>query len=881
MINIKDFVAENSIKTGRTTSVPKRFLAGLIALHLGEKAGTIFEHFVEAYKTNNTYRKSFDEFLNENFVLGKAKKVVEMNSEKYKDSYIHFDYPFSNTLNNGLRLIKDYLNIESIQDLAEDTLYRLTTIRCNEFNNFLNSRETNEINCGINQNVFDFVIARECLLKQESKSNDQIARSFFDLLLYGELLPLVINNIKEENTEKCFRTIKSLSLSDLDNRFSLNEIKDLELIDLNELYFHIGGNIKLLVNIINYYSEITEDVIPVFFENYLKTMDPENKEIVRRRETETLQAIGDTYGVTRERIRQIEEVELVKFQNFYANNFSSETKDLIFVFPKVSRVFSINTYEKQLGKDNDIFRNFFKSLKYPSGAKYYEVFDAVLESDSVYSFFLRIADEVLGDYFKKSDLDEKITLCLESLESYGFSKEVLLAYINNSYKDKKTAYVKHGNRLSRVAQTRIILENNFDDGFHYSDIKDIEEFNKIAVEEFGDVVFTEADINSANKHTIQAVVERADVRLVGRGTYVHVSKAPILEQEIVDKIVEYINSKNCPIPYSDLFETFKDELVAVGIMNKYALQGALSPYHGGLFAGKRDYVTPIENQSTLKQIILNWMANQPSFFDYEDFEREFKGVAQSVFVSSLYEIQKMAYYWRRGYINIDRLGITEEEKSKLKQLLQFLINQYHMEYCSADEIYDLLNIQMNDFLKAKEIKYSYDLFSVLQILFEDDFKFQRPLIGSKDAVFETSYEMLEGYLSSKNTVNLTKLRRFLDSKTKNRYSDYITIGELIKQKWNEFVAIDLDTIVRKETLAITDKEIIRLDVVIDMLMDEKQPLNIEEDIVSKYIFKEIAGIQATRYLIFGVINTYLHDKYELTVEGNHYRTGNLLVNKKS
>ena len=77
------------------------------------------------------------------------------------------------------------------------------------------------------------------------------------------------------------------------------------------------------------------------------------------------------------------------------------------------------------------YTNFFKSLKYPSGAKYYEVFDAVLESDSVYSFFLRIADEVLGDYFKKSDLDEKITLCLESLESYGFSKEVLLAYINN------------------------------------------------------------------------------------------------------------------------------------------------------------------------------------------------------------------------------------------------------------------------------------------------------------------------------------------------------------------------------------------------------------------------------------------------------------------
>ena len=794
---------------------------------------------------------------------------------------IQSDYPFSNSLNNGIRLAKDYLGIESINGLSEGDIFKLTTIPYQEFENFLKTRESNVYNCGVNQDVFDFVVARECLTTQEMKSGEQIAKKFFDLLLYSDLLRTVVFNVKPDNKEKCLSALKSLSLSAFENRFELSDINNLQFVDINELYYHVGDNIGVIANVVNYYSEKADDVIPVLFSNYLKTMSEQSRDIVKRRETDTLQEIGDTYGVTREYIRQIEAKEKSRFQDFYSKNLCSDSEDLIFVFPTVSKVFPLNTYKQSLGEDNNLFRNLFASLTYVSGAKYYKVFDAIIESENVYSFGARIADEVFGEYLKKAEVNEKIAVCLESLLPYGFNEEVMMVYIKNCYKDKGATYVRIGSGFSKVNQVNIILEKYFDDGFHYSDEKDIEELNNKAIEEFGAIIFDKDDIASRDKHTVQGVIERADVHLVGRGTYVHESKAPILGQEMTDKIIDYINNKNCAVAYSDLFETFKDELSTYGVTNKYALQGALSPHHGGLFTGKRDYATPVDNQLTLKQIILNWMNNQSGLFTYEEFEKEFKGVAQSVFMSCIYEHGRMAYYWQRGYINIDKLNITDEEKTKLKQLLKFLINQYRMEYCSADEMYDLLNIQMSDFLIDKKIRYSYDLFSIMQIIFAKEFKFQRPLIGNENAVFESTDEIIDGYLETKKTVNLFNMRKFVEGKVKARNTDAFSIARMIKTKWNEFVAIDVNTIVRKETITLTDKELIRLDVVIDVLFEGRDSLDIQEDIVSKHLFKEIAGMQVNKFLIFGLINTYLHDKYDVVIESGVYRFSSFTVLRKN
>jgi hypothetical protein len=878
MINIKDYYLNNSIKLARQLIVPKRYLAAFVSLYNGEKAASIFKNVKDVFGTNAGYRESYDLFIDETFELAPLKKIVSIKKPEYQNMTLSSGYPFTDSLRNGLRIIKDILGFEDLNEISDDLLFRLMDIRLPMVKEVCFRNQT--INCGIDQNIFDFVIARECLLNQTKMSPEEIAKEFYDLLIYGELLDEMIRNVRPENREKCVRTIRSLSIATFDPRFEIYELEQLNSISISELFYYVGSDINILINVLNYFSDESENVIPQLLNNYLSTLDKDDFAILSRREKETLEKIGEDYGVTRERIRQIEAKQIEKFNEFYLNNFSSEKKNLIFVFPKVSSIFPLGYLKDQLGQNYDCFRNLMQSIKFAGEAKYYKNIDSVVESERVYLFFQRMVDEVLGNYFKKTDLNDKINACLESLSGYGFDEVVIKNYISSNYKEKEFTYVKDGFRLSKAFELECVLENYFDDGFHFSDEEHIKKANEYALEEFGEILFDLSEIDMSNPHTVQAIVERAHARMVDRGTYVHYTKAHDLPIELVEKIIAYLKEKNRPLAYSNLFETFKDELNVLGIDNKYALQGAMSIYFGELFKGKRDYVMPIEINQTLRDSMNSWVASRTSIFTYEDFTKEFKGVAQSVFMAVLYEVGNMAYYWMQGYINVSCLNISESDKDKLKQLADYLINQYHMEYCSADELFNLVNIQMHDFITACGMKYSYDLFSVMQILFANDYKFKRPMLGSKDAVFESSNEMVDGYLAQRNTVKLMKMRKYIDTKTGHSPDEYITVFDIIKNKWNEFVAVDADTIVRKETITVTEKELIRLDVIIEMLLEQKNSLNIEEEIVNKFFFKELAGMAVNRYVILGLVNTFLHDKYEVSADGNKYRGGTFFISHK-
>ncbi len=63
-------------------------------------------------------------------------------------------------------------------------------------------------------------------------------------------------------------------------------------------------------------------------------------------------------------------------------------------------------------------------------------------------------------------------------------------------------------------------------------------------------------------------------------------------------------------------------------------------------------------------------------------------------------------------------------------------------------------------------------------------------------------------------------------------------------------------------------------------LGQKDTLNVEEDIVEKIFLKGIAGMQSNRYLILGLVNTFFHEKYDVSAEGNEYRGGTFFITKK-
>jgi hypothetical protein len=65
-----------------------------------------------------------------------------------------------------------------------------------------------------------------------------------------------------------------------------------------------------------------------------------------------------------------------------------------------------------------------------------------------------------------------------------------------------------------------------------------------------------------------------------------------------------------------------------------------------------------------------------------------------------------------------------------------------------------------------------------------------------------------------------------------------------------------------------------------MALEQKDKIDIQNDIVEKYYFTEIARMKTNRYLLFGIINTFLHDKYEIVMETVMFRHGQFSVKRR-
>ena len=876
MINISDYKNEHSFKISKNDYVPKKYLACYIMLFKGRLLGNAFQCFVKTFSSNQTYRDSFTRFAYETIQFDENRRIAGVINPDYQGISLCELNPFLDSLNNGLSIIKQTMSINDISAISEEESRLLLQTNLSDVKNAI-GLNINHINCGINQDIFDFVVAKDFLLNLEYKNEKEIANLFYSLVICKDLLPIVIDNVPENNLEQCENALRELSLSINDPRFQIWSLKGLQNQDISELFFYLGKNINTLVNVINYFSVNRFDVIPNIVNHFIDNLERYTFDVLSRREHETLEAIGQTYKITRERVRQVEAKGIEDFNTFYLNNLVADDKNLLFVFPKTSSVFPLDTFSEAFGERNDCFMRLMKSIKLVGGAKYYKPLDAIVESEGVITNLGRITDEVFGEYFKKTDIENKIEECLDLLDDSGFDKKTILKHLNSKYRDCGQFYSR-GERLTELRKLEILLEKHFDDGFHYSDNNQVKELNVFSMAEFGEEMYDLSELDKDN-HIIQAVLIRSKfLRLYDRGTYIHSSKVNDLPIGLMGKIILYIANKNMPVEYEEIFKVFKDELVQLGINNRYALQGAMSPFKDELFKCDRDYLSPINNNQSLREAMVNWIDLQDNIFTYEVFTQQFKGAAKSVFMSALYDYKDAAYYWMRGYITLKALKLSDNDIIKLKNSLDNVISQYHSKYCSADEIFNFIKIQMPEFIIDKRIVYSYDLFSILQIVFRNDYKFKRPLVGNLDCEFETTAEIIDKYLESRSVVKLSELVKYLN--TKCVAHEERTVLKIIEDKRDEFVTVDKDTMIRKAEFNITEREVVKLDVVIEMILEHQKRIDIEKDIVEKHYFNLIAGFKVNRWLVYGVVNSYLYDKYKSISETPIFKNGVFFIENK-
>ncbi len=488
--------------------------------------------------------------------------------------------------------------------------------------------------------------------------------------------------------------------------------------------------------------------------------------------------------------------------------------------------------------------------------------------------FLEVEKQVFKHYFKEEDLLLKIKKIRQLLSNFKMTKNSIKTYVSANFYLRKGTYIRYKFSLSKAQRIEILIEKYFKNGFHHSSYADIKRINEYSLAEFGNILFEEIEkYDKKYFHTVQAIIERSTVQLIGRGTYTHVSHAPQISSDLAQKIAAYLQEKNNPISYSGILKIFKTELKDFNITDRYLLKGALSHYENELFKGKRDYLLPLGGSKTLRSKIKTWLISQTEFFTYTDFEKEFKGVAKSVFSTEISKTKNFIHFWNRGYIYFKNIKITDTELKKLKTIVETSLKTIKIGHCTDQHIFLACKVEMPEFIFRHQITYPYDIYNVLKQFFGQDFAFKRPLIGSLGTVFLDFNELLAEFIKDKEIINISELNKFIAPQVTTFKS--ATVFEFINMLKKQFMVISSNKLIRLDKVNFTSAEKDRLKKYLENKISVDPGVTLNEIICDKNFSVKVeinAKLEMNLFILVGLIICFYPDDFELIMKNEVFNS---------
>lgn len=289
-----------------------------------------------------------------------------------------------------------------------------------------------------------------------------------------------------------------------------------------------------------------------FVESFRKLKERDRGCLIARAQGLTLQATGEHFGITRERVRQIVAKAVRRL---------SSPCEAIFSRVAAGRL-SINTPEiKMLFNDQvqiDVISYVLEntnSVRFFPFADKYVVAEAVPEEWN--EKLLQIAKDIIGDSINYFD---NLELIDERLSSEGLSFIDSIDYmgylLEHGYRALGDYVVKKSQAYRNICLD--VIRRHFCDGIKLDSDEsnaDMVRLRNIVRREFG-----EAELPDRNR-ALTARVSPALI-LCGRGRYISPENV-IIDIPLVDQIVDYINeSGETSLYYSEIFSAFSGRLLA-------------------------------------------------------------------------------------------------------------------------------------------------------------------------------------------------------------------------------------------------------------------------------------------------------------------------------
>ena len=449
----------------------------------------------------------------------------------------------------------------------------------------------------------------------------------------------------------------------------------------------------------------------------------------------TLEEVGSIYGITRERIRQIEVNAVNKFKLWEKNH-----KFLAKIMAECDSVFVI-----QFEQLDDLLHEYSAVVIYLLGLAdsnyYYVDYDlkVIVRCDLNYSVRIQKYVELLPDIFNVKELSVWMNNLPEKIP-----ENILLRAVELQYRITGDTY--HRSRLSVGVMCKHVLKAYYPEGLHVYDKKEIESFRNHIYQDYGDVKISD---------TNRALVARiSDVGvLCGRGRYK--SKQDVyLSSALCEKIQKYIDNCNESIfLINTLYAVFKNDLRDEGVDNKYFLQGILREVFGDRYYFRRDYLSKDVNLTSIYSAIVNYIKKSATLVTKSEIFEAFQGLTEIVLNFATSDPEVLNYFG--CYIHVDNIKLYDKDYVYVRRIADKLLSKN--EVLHSKDFFDYMKADNFEFIERTGTIYPYRLFSLLEYMLIEEYQFARPYIAKINTVIDRPMERFAELLDQQDITEIDEL----------------------------------------------------------------------------------------------------------------------------
>ena len=581
-------------------------------------------------------------------------------------------------------------------------------------------------------------------------------------------------------------------------------------------------------------------------------------EMIKMRATgETLASIGDRFGLTRERVRQIEKRYLCAFNDFYFNKRGS-VSGILRAFANSSHYLTVNELRGIFAENTNLFVYFLKQadnnmdfipeldvFAYQNDLNWYE--ETLKIADNLpESLTIQQADKIAQDATDTfADLDIAIP--------FEYVKTIILA----DYKSNGTIYSRSG--MSLAKKYDIVLRKYFPDGIHIYESSDMDRFRECYAK-----VFDDAHKLSENDRALYSRIAAVTI-LCDRGKYISIPDK-LISEELLKEICDYIDSSSKEIFITNtLFYLFEDKLIAEGITNKYHLLGMMHAAVPNKYFFKRDYISKSKEATSLYGEITSFIKNGDGSVTKANIRNEFPGIPDIIIAMATQDddiIVGSAVYLPKDFI------VNQSENiAILREAIFEMVEDGEIH--NSEDLMSVLSLVHPEIIEDFEIDSRYTLFSIIEFLFKNDFSLSRPFFAKKGIEIGKQEERMRDFLDGKDEVEIDDFMEFVRDNA-------FVCGSILAQlnAFNdEYLLKDKNTITRIELTGLNKYKAEYVDEYIDELIQGNEILVLRN---LNYSFLPRINISWNDWLVYSVINKW-SPKYKVITSDRQFRYSDPVV----